>query len=154
MKHHCIKWGVLVALVFATAVTAMRLFIAVLPAQAAQSQRSLPIFEVDRTWPKVPPQWKLGDPSSIAIDAQDNVWVLHRPRTLKPEEATKAAPPVIVFDPAGNYVKAWGGDGKGYEWPQREHGIHIDYKASCGSAETIALPMACPVSNRSPTTNS
>jgi hypothetical protein len=41
-------------------------------------------------------------------------------------EAAKAAPPLIVFDPAGNYVNAWGGEGKGYEWPQREHGIHID----------------------------
>src|SRR6266849_3847689 len=90
--------------------------------------RSLPTFEVDRAWPKVPQQWKLGDASSIAIDAKDNVWVLHRPRTLKPEQAAMAAPPVIVFDTAGNYIKAWGGAGKGYEWPEREHGIHIDYK--------------------------
>src|SRR5262249_7079256 len=65
--------------------------------QATLSQgRSLPVFEVDRTWPKVPTQWKLGDPSSIAIDARDNVWVLHRPRTLKPEQLALAAPPVIV----------------------------------------------------------
>jgi hypothetical protein len=90
--------------------------------------RSLPVFEVDHAWPKVPSQWKLGDPSSIAIDARDNVWVLHRPRTLKPEQAAMAAPPVIVFDTAGNYIKAWGGAGNGYEWPEREHGIHIDYK--------------------------
>src|SRR5215510_12275510 len=93
----------------------------------AQS-RAVPTFEVDRSWPKVPAQWKLGDPSSIAIDAKDNVWVLHRPRTLKPEEASKAAPPVIVFDTAGNYIKAWGGSGSGYEWPEREHVIHIDNK--------------------------
>ena len=104
-------------------------WIVAMAAQATQAQtRSLPTFEVDRTWPKVPPQWKLGDPSSIAIDAKDNVWVLHRPRTLKSSEAAKAAPPVIVFDTAGNYIKAWGGAGNGYEWPEREHGIHIDYK--------------------------
>ena len=30
---------------------------------------------------------ELGDASSVAIDARDNVWVLHRPRTLKPEQA-------------------------------------------------------------------
>ena len=30
---------------------------------------SLPIFEVDPNWPKVPERWKLGDPSSFAIDA-------------------------------------------------------------------------------------
>ena len=50
----------------------------------------LPTFEVDRTWPKVPAKWKLGDVSSFAIDAQDNVWLLHRPRTLlKPEDVPR-----------------------------------------------------------------
>ncbi len=93
----------------------------------AQS-RSLPMFEVDPAWPQVPSKWKLGDASSIAIDAQDNVWVLHRPRTLKPDAAAMAAPPIVVFDPSGKFVKAWGGAGKGYDWPEREHGIHIDHK--------------------------
>src|SRR5262245_16363040 len=99
-------------------------------AQAAQVKgRSLPTFEVDRAWPKVPEKYKIGDASSFAIDAQDRVWLLHRPRTLlKPEDAAKAAPPVMVFDGAGNFVKAWGGDGAGFEWPQREHGIDIDSK--------------------------
>src|SRR4030095_8172728 len=55
-------------------------------------------------------------------------WVLHRPRTLKPDQAAMAAPPIIVFDPAGNFIKAWGGVGRGYEWVEREHGIHIDHK--------------------------
>jgi DNA-binding beta-propeller fold protein YncE len=87
-----------------------------------------PRFEVDSSWPKVPPKWKLGDASSIGIDAQDNVWVLHRPRTLKPDEAAMAAPPILVFDAAGNFIQAWGGPGPGYEWPEREHGIHIDSK--------------------------
>jgi DNA-binding beta-propeller fold protein YncE len=105
-----------------TATTAM----AQTPAQA--QTRSLPTFAVDKSWPKVPPQWKLGDVSSMASDAQGNIWVLHRPRTLKGDDFAKAAPPVIVFDQAGNYVKSWGGDGQGYEWPQREHGIYIDPK--------------------------
>lgn len=87
----------------------------------------MPQFEVDKTWPKVPAKWKLGDASSIAIDARDNVYVLHRPRTLKPGDAAMAAPPVMVFDSAGNYVKSWGGAAAGYEWPEREHGIHIDH---------------------------
>ena len=95
-------------------------------ATAADSVRSLPVFEVDPAWPKIPPKWKLGDPSSIAFDAQDNVWVLHRPRTLKGADLAMAAPPVIVFSGGGDFVKAWGGDGDGYDWPQREHGIHID----------------------------
>ena len=95
---------------------------------ATAQGHSLPIFEVDGAWPTVPAEMKLGAPSSIAIDAQDNVWVLHRPLTLPPEEAAMAAPPVVVFDTAGNFIKAWGGPGAGYEWPQREHGIHIDHE--------------------------
>jgi mannose-6-phosphate isomerase-like protein (cupin superfamily) len=89
----------------------------------------LPTFEVDRNWPKVPAQWKLGDVSSFAVDAQDHIWALHRPRTLiKPEDVPKRAPAVMVFDAAGAYIKSWGGDGAGFEWPQREHGINIDSK--------------------------
>ena len=92
-------------------------------------ERSLPTFEVDRNWPKVPAQWKLGDVSSFSVDAQDRIWALHRPRTLvKPEDVPKRAPAVMVFDTAGTYIKSWGGDGAGYEWPQREHGINIDSK--------------------------
>ena len=82
---------------------------------AAAEARSLPVFEADSGWLKVPPKWRLGDISSIAIDAQDNVFVLHRPATLKPDQAAiSAAPPVVVFD-AGNFIKAWGGEGSGYE---------------------------------------
>jgi DNA-binding beta-propeller fold protein YncE len=29
-----------------------------------------------------------------------------------------------------NLVKSWGGPGQGYEWPQSNHGIHIDYKGN------------------------
>jgi hypothetical protein len=96
---------------------------------AAQGARSLPTFEVDRSWPTVPAKWKLGDASSFAVDAQDRVWLLHRPRTLtKPEDAAMAAPPVMVFDQAGAFVMGWGGAAAGYQWPEREHGIHIDAK--------------------------
>ena len=95
---------------------------------AQGASRSLPVFEVDPSWPKVPEKWKLGDPSSFAIDAQDNVWLLHRPRTLPPEQAAMAAPPVMVFDASGKFIKGWGGAGNGYEWPEREHGIHVDSK--------------------------
>jgi len=129
MRCKCVNWAVLAALVVAAAAGEQWLSSPAFSAQATQAKgRSLPTFEVDRAWPKVPSQWKLGDPSSIAIDAQDNIWVLHRPRTLKPEQAAMAAPPVIVFDAAGNYLKAWGGAGDGYEWPEREHGIYIDNK--------------------------
>ena len=90
--------------------------------------RSVPTFRVDPDWPQVPPQWRLGEVSSIAIDAQDNAWFLHRPWTISPDEAHLAAPQVLGFDSEGNFLKAWGGPGDGYEWPQREHGLQIDYR--------------------------
>ena len=125
MQRKSLSCAVLIASVVVTSV--VWLSSSALSAQASEAQdRSLPIFEVDGAWPTVPAEWKLGDPSSIAIDAQDNVWVLHRPRTLPPDQAGMAAPPVIVFDTAGNLIKAWGGAGDGYEWPEREHGLHID----------------------------
>lgn len=99
-------------------------------AQSAPAARSMPVFEVVASWPKVPEGSKLGDASSFAIDAQDNVWLLHRPHTVKPEQKAQAAKPVMVFDPAGNFVKSWGGPGEGFDWPEREHGIHIDHKGS------------------------
>lgn len=127
MKHK-ILGCVLMASTMVTGVEAQR------PSGAEASQApqvragSVPLFQVDPSWPKVPPKWKLGDASSIGIDAQDRIWVLHRPRTLPANQAAMSAPPVLVFDAAGNFIQAWGGPGNGYEWPEREHGIHIDYK--------------------------
>jgi Beta-propeller repeat len=95
---------------------------------ALAQTRAVPTFAAEATWAKVPEKWKIGDVSSFAVDAQDNVYLLHRPRTLKGDDLAKAAPPVLVFDPAGNFLRAWGGAGGGYEWIEREHGIHIDYK--------------------------
>jgi hypothetical protein len=129
MKRGTLGLVVLMASVVAAGVQTPCLFGTQAAAQSPQAHgRSVPVFEVDPAWPKVPPQWKLGDKSSFAIDARDNVWLLHRPRTLKGEDVAKAAPPVVVFDPAGNFIKAWGGPGDGYDWPEREHGIHVDHK--------------------------
>ncbi|KAB1068534.1 NHL repeat-containing protein [Methylobacterium planeticum] len=97
-------------------------------------------FEVDPTWPKrLPNDWILGQAAGVAVDAQDRVWVIQRPRTLTDDEKAasldpprtkccKPAPPVLVFDQAGALVASWGGPGAGYDWPQNEHGIHIDHK--------------------------
>jgi hypothetical protein len=102
MRRGCI--GVLVAMV-----AAIELATVVVPRAQV---RSLPTFAVDASWPRLPAQWKLGDPSSFAIDAQDNIWLLHRPRTLSGADAPKAAPPVLVFDASGAFIKGWGGDGQ------------------------------------------
>jgi DNA-binding beta-propeller fold protein YncE len=88
----------------------------------------VPIFQADPSWPKIPSKWVFGEASGIAVDAQDHVRVLQRPRTVKPEQKAMAAPPVVEFDPAGNFVQAWGGPGEGYEWPASEHGIYVDHQ--------------------------
>jgi DNA-binding beta-propeller fold protein YncE len=97
-------------------------------------------FQVDPAWPKpLPNQWIMGQASGVAVDAQDNIWVVQRPRTLTDDEKAaslspprtkccRPAPPVLVFDQSGTLIRSWGGPGEGYDWPQNEHGIHIDHK--------------------------
>jgi hypothetical protein len=92
---------------------------------------AMPRYELDPSWPQVPAQWKLGEVSSVAIDRNDRVLLLQRPQgdELAPAaERSKLAPPVLEFDAAGKFITAWGGPGNGYEWPEREHGIHLDHK--------------------------
>jgi lactonase family protein with 7-bladed beta-propeller len=33
---------------------------------------------------------------------------------------------VLLFDQSGNMLRAWGGPGEGYQWPESEHGIFVD----------------------------
>ena len=90
--------------------------------------REVPKFQVDPSWPKIPNGWVFGQVSSAAVDEQNHVWVLHRPRTVRPDQ--KTGPPVMEFDAAGNYIQGWGGPSAGYDWPESEHGIFVDYKGS------------------------
>jgi hypothetical protein len=92
------------------------------------TRAQVPTFKVDTAWPKVPKQWVLGLVSGVGVDSKDHIWVLHRPRTVNPEDKAKAAPPVLEFDVDGNFIQAWGGPGPGYEWPETEHGIAFDSK--------------------------
>jgi DNA-binding beta-propeller fold protein YncE len=96
-------------------------------------------FAVDPSWPKpLPNNWILGQVSGVAVDAQDHVWIVQRPGTLTDDERGAAldppvskccvpAPPVLEFDGEGNFVQAWGGPGRGYDWPGNEHGISVDH---------------------------
>jgi DNA-binding beta-propeller fold protein YncE len=97
-----------------------------------------PRYQVDPFWPQaLPNNWILGQASGVTVDRDQNVWVLQRPRSLTADEAAadqkpptasccSAAPPVIQFSPDGKVLKAWGGPGEGYQWPQNEHGILVD----------------------------
>jgi len=85
-----------------------------------------PVFEVDTAWPKLPNNWVLGNVSKVTVDQHDNVWLIHRPRTVAAGKTP--APPVVELDPNGNFVQAWGGEGAGYDWPDAEHNVFVDYK--------------------------
>lgn len=101
-----------------------------------------PRFEVDPLWPKpLPNHWLQGMTIGVSVDGQDHVWIVHRQGSLEPGElhaATNppmaqccaAAPPVLEFDQEGNLLRHWGGPGQGYDWPNSNHGITIDYKGN------------------------
>ena len=40
------------------------------------------------------------------------------------------APAILGFDQEGNLIGHWGGPGPGYEWPDSNHGLTIDYKGN------------------------
>ncbi len=113
---------------------------AMLNRKASAAAVMAPRFEVDPLWPKpLPNHWLMGQTIGVSVDAQDNVWVIHRGGSLEPGEqhaamnpqiaqCCKAAPPVLEFDKAGNLIASWGGPGQGYNWPDSNHGIFVDYK--------------------------
>ena len=102
-----------------------------------------PRFEVDPMWPKpLPNHWVMGNVIGVGVDTKDNVYIIHRGAgsleakeiyaTTNPpsSECCVPAPPVVEFDAAGNLVRAWGGPGQGFEWPDSNHGITPDSKGN------------------------
>ena len=101
-----------------------------------------PRFEVDPLWPQpLPNHWSLGQTIGVSVDAEDNVWIIHRPDSLEEGElhagtnppiaqCCLAAPAVLQFSPDGDLLNHWGGPGQGYDWPAGNHGITIDYKGN------------------------
>ena len=114
------------------AATVMVLGITMSPSAPTSAQQAstlkAPSFELDPKWPTIPNNWVLGEVSSIAVDSRDHIWVLHRPRSIPAEKRANAAPPVLEFDTSGKLLRSWGGDGAGFDWPEREHGISVDAK--------------------------
>ena len=135
-------------LMYGTALAAgmLGLFTGVSMLQKAIAQVAMveaPMFEVDPLWPKpLPNEGLLGMTIGVSIDAQDNVWIVHRgAATLNNNEkgaelnppvaiCCRSAPPVIAFNQDGDVIHAWGGKGEGYEWPESMHGITVDNKGN------------------------
>jgi DNA-binding beta-propeller fold protein YncE len=65
-------------------------------------------------WPQVPAGSKFGPVSAVAADAAGNLHVLHR-----------AEPPLLVFEPSGKFVKAWGAGTM-----KTPHGLRIDHEGN------------------------
>ena len=101
-----------------------------------------PRFEVDPMWPKpLPNHWLMGSVIGVSVDANDHIWIIHRPGSLERMEQYAAAnppaadccapaPPVLEFNEEGDLIGHWGGPGQGYDWPASNHGITVDYKGN------------------------
>jgi len=95
----------------------------------AQAQ-SAPRYLFDPTWPKpLPNKWKMGGVTGLAVDTDDNVWVLNRPNDLRNLELqAELTPPIadcctrppsmIHLDKAGNVIGS-------FDAPQG-HGMDVD----------------------------
>ncbi|MGP8122040.1 MAG: hypothetical protein ACLP8B_16155, partial [Xanthobacteraceae bacterium] len=72
--------------------TLVALLAVLLATSGAQAQS--PVFRVDPYWPKpLPNNWILGQVGGISVDAQDNIWVFQRPRSLTEDEKGAALDP-------------------------------------------------------------
>jgi hypothetical protein len=93
-------------------------------------QMTAPKYKVDATWPKpLPNKWKMGGVTGLAVDKDDNVWVLDRPNDLTNIELeAELNPPIadccvrppsmIHIDKQGNVIGSFD--------PPQGHGMTVD----------------------------
>src|SRR5215468_1427796 len=103
--------------------------LAVFPLLAADNQTA-PKFKFDPDWPKpLPNKWKMGGVTGLAVDKDDNVWVLDRPNDLTDIELEAELnppladccvrpPSMIHIDKNGNVIGS-------FDAPQG-HGMAVD----------------------------
>jgi hypothetical protein len=102
-----------------------------LAAVGAQGQ-TVPKFKLDPDWPKpLPNKWKLGGVTGLAVDKDDNVWVLNRPNDLTDIELeAELTPPLAdccVRPPAMIHIDKSGNVIGSFDAPQG-HGMAVDSK--------------------------
>ena len=97
----------------------------------AQGQ-TVPKVRFDPDWPKpLPNKWNLGGITGLAVDKDDNVWVLNRPGDATPDELqAEQDPPIadccvrppsmIQIDKSGNVIGSFN--------PPQGHGMAVDSK--------------------------
>ncbi len=103
----------------------------------------MPRFKVDAAWPTLPDDMMLGQVSGVAVDRDDDVWIIHRPHSLGPTEnglaqtppiatCCRPAPTVVRFSRDGAYLAGWGSPETGpvvngvNQWPKSGHGLYVD----------------------------
>lgn len=91
-----------------------------------------PKFRLDPSWPKpLPNKWKMGGVTGLAVDKDDNVWVLDRPNDLTDIELEAELnppladccvrpPSMIHIDKDGNVIGSFD--------PPQGHGMAVDSK--------------------------
>src|SRR6202162_1511316 len=99
-----------------------------LPAQ----EQAAPKFKLDPDWPKpLPNKWKMGGVTGLAVDKDDNVWVLDRPNDLTDIELeAELTPPIAdccVRPPAMIHIDKNGSVIGSFDAPQG-HGMAVDSK--------------------------
>jgi peptidylamidoglycolate lyase len=90
----------------------------------APPREVVPVLEVDPGWPTIPAGAKFGEVSGVDVDAEGNVWVLHRAGRVWEEPFPTvpiAEPTVFKFAPDGTLLAQWGAGM--FIMP---HGISID----------------------------
>jgi hypothetical protein len=95
-------------------------------------QQIAPKFKFDPDWPKpLPNKWKMGGVTGLAVDKDDNVWVLDRPNDLTDIELeAELSPPLAdccVRPPAMIHIDKNGNVIGSFDAPQG-HGMAVDSK--------------------------
>ncbi len=136
------KRNLYIGTAFLATIAALGIASNILARKAEASAVQAPRFEVDPMWPKpLPNHWVMGNTIGVSVDAADHVWIIHRAGSLEAKEIYAVtnppgsscclpAPPVLEFDQEGNLIGHWGGPGQGYDWPESNHGITVDYKGN------------------------
>ena len=104
----------------------------VLSVALTAQEQGVPKFKFDPDWPKpLPNKWKLGGVTGLAVDKDDNVWVLNRPNDLTDIELeAELTPPLAdccVRPPAMIHIDKNGNVIGSFDAPQG-HGMAVDSK--------------------------
>ena len=88
-RSKLMKRNIYVGATFLALLIALGVGITVLQKRAAVEAATVqaPMFEVDPLWPKpLPNHWLMGMTIGVSVDAQDNIWIIHRQGSLEPGE--------------------------------------------------------------------